>query len=437
MVDHRAALDEREAKRHLTIERAARLGLTGPLGSTLDAKWSGIPTPREAQLVEGLLDDGKRMAVNSSSRSNGRLDAALNYWERFAAETPHLRKFLPLGDGPLRAANIRHNRRIKQMFKDYMLKVKPVGNNTSGTTISAGCADGYASALVIFRSIQADEDILGHDQDITAGKAAKQRRIEEGPRGKRKGALGIHGADIKKAYTKWDFSLPDADLDYACVLWMHNTISRGADPGVKRKGARPDPLVDMMWSHLQWASMPQGGSFREFLTSYVVPSKDTNARQQRCPIPSAKRAARPDGSIDPLCVCHFLRHAWTARSAVVPRGLRATTLFFTHSNGTPYCAEDVERLAKKVAFLAGWPMEQVHQVGAKAFRIGACSDLYEDYGPTAAPAIIKRRGRWGSDVFNIYARTSLVDQLDASARVGNSSGLDMERAFPGWVQPAV
>jgi len=33
--------------------------------------------------------------------------------------------------------------------------------------------------------------------------------------------------------------------------------------------------------------------------------------------------------------------------------------------------------------------------------------------------------------------TSLVDQLDASARVGNSSGLDMERAFPGWVQPAV
>ena len=48
---------------------------------------------------------------------------------------------------------------------------------------------------------------------------------------------------------------------------------------------------------------------------------------------------------------------------------------------------------------------------------------------------IKRRGRWDSDIYKIYTRSLVSDQLDMSGRAMDADGLDLETACVGWTQP--
>lgn len=77
---------------------------------------------------------------------------------------------------------------------------------------------------------------------------------------------------------------------------------------------------------------------------------------------------------------------------------------------------------------------QVQHVGAKCFRIGGATDFRDKFGPSGRE-LLRGRGRWGSDIDEIYSRTILDEQLRASAAVGDASGVELERAFPGWAQP--
>ena len=49
---------------------------------------------------------------------------------------------------------------------------------------------------------------------------------------------------------------------------------------------------------------------------------------------------------------------------------------------------------------------------------------------------IQERGRWASDIWQIYQRSLLVDQLDASRVMGSAAGVDMEAVCLGWSQPS-
>jgi hypothetical protein len=49
---------------------------------------------------------------------------------------------------------------------------------------------------------------------------------------------------------------------------------------------------------------------------------------------------------------------------------------------------------------------------------------------------MKDRGRWGSDVAFVYARSLLRDQLDASAAVADADAQELEAVVSGWVQPS-
>ena len=50
---------------------------------------------------------------------------------------------------------------------------------------------------------------------------------------------------------------------------------------------------------------------------------------------------------------------------------------------------------------------------------------------------MKQRGRWDSDVANIYQRPLLADQLAASASVGGVQGSDLEQICISFAQRAV
>jgi hypothetical protein len=70
-----------------------------------------------------------------------------------------------------------------------------------------------------------------------------------------------------------------------------------------------------------------------------------------------------------------------------------------------------------------------------SLRIGGASDLEESLGSERAEAVTRQRGRWRSDIHNIYRRTTPREQLDASAAMLHAAGHTVESLLPGWVQP--
>jgi hypothetical protein len=118
------------------------------------------------------------------------------------------------------------------------------------------------------------------------------------------------------------------------------------------------------------------------------------------------------------------------------RGDYRRRLLFAYSCGRPLSSRDVARIAQRIAKAAGWRSDEIEHVGAKAFRVGGAIDLRLVYGVEVASQLLKRRGRWGTDIGEIYARTSLEEQVDVSARIGDARrGTDLERMCAGWAQP--
>ena len=57
-------------------------------------------------------------------------------------------------------------------------------------------------------------------------------------------------------------------------------------------------------------------------------------------------------------------------------------------------------------------------------------------GAVEGKAVVKARGRWKSDIHEVYERASLGASLDASARAADVGGREVEAVFAAWVQPA-
>ena len=51
-------------------------------------------------------------------------------------------------------------------------------------------------------------------------------------------------------------------------------------------------------------------------------------------------------------------------------------------------------------------------------------------------AHIKERGRWKADIWEIYRRALLGEQLGAAASMAEAADEDLEAMCPGWAQPA-
>ena len=76
-----------------------------------------------------------------------------------------------------------------------------------------------------------------------------------------------------------------------------------------------------------------------------------------------------------------------------------------------------------------------NEVGGKAFRVGGATDMRDVHGGHAQ-LLIKERGRWASDVAQLYQRALLSAQLDSSAGMAAAESRDLEEALTGWTQPA-
>ena len=96
-----------------------------------------------------------------------------------------------------------------------------------------------------------------------------------------------------------------------------------------------------------------------------------------------------------------------------------------------WTTDQVAALAKEWAPFVGL---LASDVGAKSFRIKCATDLFAAHGEGGAD-LIRRRGRWDTDMWRIYARASVQSQLDFTSSLGQDFGSSVEDLRLGWHQP--
>ena len=129
-----------------------------------------------------------------------------------------------------------------------------------------------------------------------------------------------------------------------------------------------------------------------------------------------------------------------------PQGTRVP--FFTGRDGKVFTTTVARELAQRLAAACGMEPELF---GGKSWRIGGATD-----GAVAGgerwKALVQKRGRWDSDIHDIYSRPMLESALELSARMGDVVGDTLEEALVGvqwtgdtgvelgqvryWAQPA-
>ena len=316
--------------------------------------------------------------------------------------------------------------------------------------MSADTISGYVSAIHLLRSREARYDVCPTEADLLGPLAAKQMRREEPPRGDRRLCRGLRLEHLAAAAKAVDRSSPTGIVEWATALTSHSALLRGGEPGVP-DNADVDPRRIITWRSFRWQRGGRESAGRLWVLLMVVPIKDTTATRGGYPTPIARRHDGAFGA-DPLCTYDALALAWWRRrhgGAAFPvdaDGLPAADWwsrppaasappldapFFTDAVGLVVRTTGVRDLARRYAAAAGLDPADV---GAKSFRIGGATDWRDCLGDASAH-IVRQRGRWCSDVAQVYQRPLLASHLAASMWVRPGGSADLEAVCAGFAQP--
>ena len=140
-----------------------------------------------------------------------------------------------------------------------------------------------------------------------------------------------------------------------------------------------------------------------------------------------------------MCVYDAIVLAWTAAAGAPPppEGRTRDPLlrdrpFFFGRRGNVWNTDDTRELARRFAVALGLDPSEF---GGKSFRIGGATDWRDVFGADAE-RIITQRGRWHSDIGQIYQRALAGAHMHGSAAVGDARGADLESLCRGWSQPS-
>ena len=121
----------------------------------------------------------------------------------------------------------------------------------------------------------------------------------------------------------------------------------------------------------------------------------------------------------------------------VPPEQQASTALFRLRKGVagepqPMRVTDYRALIQKYARAIG--QTKMSEWGAHSTRIGGATDLASS--GKCSQALLAVKGRWASDIGNIYARMTRRSQLEASRQMQQAKGRDLEELRPEFVQAA-
>ena len=425
-----------------TWARVDALGIAH-LSSRPSTGWAVAPSPGELRLMESLLGASERRVreVNDPSK----LGTALTYLERFGRAFPSRPLWRRRGGGDDKDAAA-HNDLTVELLREFIRKTGSVRPGQVGATLPAATISEYTGAITSAMAAELSAPLTGGDAGARLRRQQKSMRIEDGPRATSRviRRLGFRGSHFKRVLaSSFDRLSPRGEFRWMLSLVMYYCMMRAGEPG-RGRGTRPfnaqrgARLCDVEW----WGAevTPDGLPAVCFM---LVSSKPGNAGQyERRPCEVSARA----GGDPALCGYTVFARYWRQRvQAVCDRGGRCSQragfcgscsvapLFAEPGAGfvptTAYCME----VARDMCVAIGEPPEEYT---GYSWRIGMAGDLVAKLGHADAARVTKRRGRWASDVFAIYQRTDVGEQLRASATVIDAEGQALESLLPQWVQPA-
>lgn len=396
-------------------------------------------------------DRGEELAEQARSRAvsgldPGRLRTSMAWAQDYVAYTG--RPFFK----PLRDAadldNSSYNKRSLEGMAEY---IRDRGSRAKGREGQTLRGDSIQAAVGTLRVLA--EEVGGRIvvlPDPEKSRLYKSMRLEDGPPGSRVSSRALRALHLRKLVElKYDRTSPVGRDEWDAALTAHNLLLRGGEAGrVENKDF--DPARGLNWQALEWRAPSQSTGGRAWLVAWICAIKDQSGTNKREPIVVAERnvgraAPGEEGMVDPLCTYSALRARWQRVVGDLPRDVRgavhgrldgkhpmARKPVFTNARGVAYDTRDMRSIAQRMAAACG---EDAATFGAKSFRSGGATDIRGSMG-TQGMHMIKQRGRWNSDIAEIYQRALVGDQIAGSVAMGDAAGADLESLLLGWSQPA-
>ena len=431
------------------FDTALRLGVLDPLLSArAHDVWLVEPQPEHRAIAARLRALAFMRAQTANAPSyHAELAGCLVWLGNFLQVMPgrlFLRRLLDVGDKVYNAGS------LTLMFQ-WMRETgsrKP-GARSFGKTLRSDTISGCLSTIVAFLECVSQQPLVDKEFCKELSAVKKQTRHEDGPAGTRAVEDPLRAMHLKAAFAagfccpRHRSPTPLQIVKRAVLLSGHNMLARGVCLGLRSASHPVDPKRALTVGAFDWAA-----AARLDLPAVVVwlhPWKDPTQRKPRYPMLVQRRASGGARGADPMCTFDALAAAWEVLAVPVARRLWNTTLFFRvppdgydvdladSADWPPLTSATLSEWVKEAAVAAGVSPDKR---GTRALRIGGGTDLYDIYGP-CAERYIRERGRWGSDVAQIYQRVSAAAHGEMSRSIGDSTGADLQSLLRGWSQLAV
>ena len=447
VVQHRG--EQADAIQRRNMLRAQDVGILGQGPESLPLDWAD-PTRGEidhvAQIEAGVL---LRLRTARMQSKDKRTATGLGALEEVRARMPNLVFFKPLEcAGDLRTSA--YNERSLCLIAEAIRQRRD---------ILADSVAGYVSAVKTL--VERD-----HGQPLLCpgpGASGKQlselylsMRREDGPRGHRRLGRAMRSAHIRRVVGQPGYAAHALTrvgcMEHAIRHTSHQCFLRPGEVGtVDNQPFCASTQLVCGPASVQWVTAAQANSDRPKVFILVLSIKDSEARRQRVPITIEPRAPG-GGSVDPFCPYLAILAWWSMRTAGIPSERWDDVPLFimpgTHPASTDttkvFTGSQMLPLVRRDAVPAGLPPDEVF---GNAYRIGGATDLRDApssavsviagpiIGMEQATRMIKERGRWHSDIYEIYERVSMQEHALASAAITEAGGIDLEQILVGWIQP--
>ena len=418
--------------------RARRLfresGLADPLSQVQPDRFAAKPTQPQRELTAQLRTAVLEHCEDAADAD--RLATALEWFKEFRAHTGRVPFIDPQSPG-----GIEYNQETLEMFAEYIRKSGSRQKGREGATLRSDTIGAYVSAVKVATSRAQRQPITSPEKNIRLPLLYKQMRREQPPdaSGDTSRALqrGIRARHLRKiADEGYDRSSRRGIERWAAAVIAHNLLLRGGEIGRTSKKAH-DHTRDLTLASITFKDPCEESEWCPWLLVCVIAIKDTYARHKPMLIPVRRRnsfTTQPQIGADPLDAYDALLLAYRARAEEVATSDFARAPLFTGSdNVSAWSTDDTRELARSLGALAGFnPME----MGGKSFRIGGATDMREALGDNSQ-LLIMQRGRWATDIAQVYQRALVKSHLDASVALGSAqASRDLEELCKGWAQPA-
>ena len=345
---------------------------------------------------------------------------------RFAQAYPTLRLF----DSTLGKDGERQKIRNEWTFILFIEYLLHAPSTKTGKPVRVNTIVSYVSLVKGFLAHQYGFDLI--DEGPRLRRIIKELRENDPTAGMRKKRRAWRKRHFEKLVSRHPQVLGDAaDLDavneYAAVCTAWHVLARGGEMtngATSGWSAQRDPTR----ADLTFHESRQGERYAVLMLRPL--KKKGQALQPKVP----QFIAEHDGGASDA----YAALARLARHDPVPRAQRVTTPLFSIRKGPagrqarPMKVGDMRATVQRYAQLIG--QGTAAQWGAHSPRIGGATDLAAT--DKCSPALLAAKGRWASDIGNIYARMTRKSQLAASRLMQTARGRDLEELLPQFTQGA-